>query len=372
MNATLEEVSSQLHATLGRLEIALGAIDEAIVWTDMKGTIQWCNGAFDRFAECRHIELLGSPLSRFLPPSAAESSISRLLAPDCLSRTQFAHLGEIENHRDNGLQRVEISGQTVVVGEEQDVAIYVFRDVTERRNAEDQQKKLLAELKRTNQELEDFAYAVSHDLKAPLRGIAALATWVIEDSRDKLDASGKDNLDRLQRRVKTMQALIDGILQYSRIGRVREQVRLVDIADVLREVIEVLSPPENITIDIAGPLPVVSVEKVRIQQVVQNLLSNAIKFNNKPQGRIVVTAGDDGDFWRLSVSDNGPGIEERYFEKIFKLFQTLQANEKGESTGIGLSLVQRIVETHGGKVWLESKLGEGTTFFFTLPKLQAS
>lgn len=165
-----------------------------------------------------------------------------------------------------------------------------------------------------------------------------------------------------------MDNLINGILQYSRVGQVKEKMIAVDLDQLVREVIDLLSPPANIVVTIENTLPTVMAEPTRIEQVFQNLLSNAIKYMDKPQGEIRIACSSEGKQWKFLITDNGPGIELRHFERIFQLFQTLVPRDRVEGTGVGLSLVKKIVEMYGGKIWLESKVGEGSTFFFTLPK----
>jgi len=245
------------------------------------------------------------------------------------------------------------------------------RDITERRKSEQRQAHLLEQLEKTNQELKDFAYVVSHDLKAPLRGINTLVKWISSDYGEKFDEEGEEQMRLLSSRVDRMHNLIDGILQYSRVGRVKEEKTQVNLNELIPSIIDTLAPPENITITIEDELPMIECEKTRIIQVFQNLLSNAIKFMDKPQGQIRIGCVEEGPHsaaWKFSVADNGPGIEERYFEKIFQMFQTLRPRDEFESTGVGLTVVKKIVETHGGRIWVESKVGEGSTFIFTLPK----
>jgi light-regulated signal transduction histidine kinase (bacteriophytochrome) len=230
---------------------------------------------------------------------------------------------------------------------------------------------LLRELEKTNQELNDFAYITSHDLKAPLRGIATLANWLLTDYADKLGEQGRKQLNLLTSRVDRMRKLIDGILQYSRIGRVKEEKVVVNLTELVSEVIDTMAPPENITVTVGSELPTIECERTRITQVFQNLISNAVKYMDKPQGRVKVGCVEENGSWRFSVADNGPGIEEKYFEKIFQVFQTLSPRDEVESTGIGLSLVKKIVEMYNGRVWVESQPGKGSTFFFTLPKQEA-
>lgn len=224
------------------------------------------------------------------------------------------------------------------------------------------------ELENANQELKNFASIVSHDLKAPLRAIGSLTNWIASDYADKFDKEGKEQLELLIGRVKRMHDLIDGILQYSRVGRIREDMVDIDLNKVVTKVIDMIVPSKNIKIQVVNKLPSILCEKTRIQQVFQNLLSNAVKFMDKPDGEIKIGCVEEDGYWKIHVADNGPGIEEKYFAKIFQIFQTLNPRDQVESTGVGLTVVKKIVEMYGGKVWVESKIGEGTTFLFTLPK----
>ncbi len=243
------------------------------------------------------------------------------------------------------------------------------KEISERKKAEERQAQLLNQLESANKELKDFAYIVSHDLKAPLRGIKTLASWISGDYVEKLDQDAKEQFNLLLNRVDRMQNLIDGILQYSRIGRVREEMVWVNLNEVVADVIDMIAPPENIKITTVQELPRIKCENTRIIQVFQNLLSNAIKYMDKPQGHIQIDCAEEDNFWwKFSIADNGPGIEEKYFEKIFQMFQTLSPRDEFESTGVGLTVVKKIIEMYGGKIWVESKVGEGSTFLFTLSK----
>ena len=228
------------------------------------------------------------------------------------------------------------------------------------------------ELRRSNKELQDFAYVTAHDLKAPLRGIGTLTDWIASDYADKFDAQGREQLGLLKGRVSRMSELIDSILHYSEIGRITKCREWVDLNKLVPEIIAQLAPPETMEIMIEPGLPELAFEKVRLIQIFQNLIGNAIKYMDKRQGRIRITCTADDQFWTFSVSDNGPGIGEKYFGKIFQMFQTLTRRDELESTGIGLAVVKKIVELHSGTVWVESEVGEGTTFSFTLPKQEAA
>jgi signal transduction histidine kinase/HAMP domain-containing protein len=228
------------------------------------------------------------------------------------------------------------------------------------------------DLRRSNKELQDFAYVAAHDLKAPLRGIGTLTDWIASDYADRFDEQGRQQLHLLKGRVSRLSELIDGILHYSEIGRVVARLEAVDLNGLIPEVVALLDPPERVEVAIQGSLPVVVCEKIRVGQVFRNLIDNAIKYMDKAHGRIEIGCSEQSGFWRFFVSDNGPGIDARYFDKIFQMFQTLAPRDERESTGIGLAVVKKIVELCGGTIWVESRVGEGSTFFFTLPKRDLS
>ncbi|MGA1823853.1 MAG: sensor histidine kinase [bacterium] len=249
-----------------------------------------------------------------------------------------------------------------------DKVLEVIQDITERKKAEKKKEHLIKEVTSANKELTDFAYIVSHDLKAPLRSIASLAEWLSHDYSHKLDDKGKEHIRLMLGRIERMNNLIDGILQYSKIGRTRDDRVEVKLDKLVKDVVDTIKPLGNITITIENKLPTIFSDPIRISQVFQNLLSNAIKFSDKNKAEITIGCSNRDKFWVFNVADNGPGIEKRYFNKIFKIFQTLNPRDKIESTGIGLSLVKKIVEKYGGSVWLESEKGKGASFYFSLPK----
>jgi signal transduction histidine kinase len=246
-------------------------------------------------------------------------------------------------------------------------AVVTHETITERRHLEQQRAGLVAELQAANRELSDFAYVVSHDLKAPLRGISSLASWLIEDFSDKLGAEGRSHLQLIASRVTRLSALIDAILAYSRAGRSRDDHATVALGPLVQNVIDLLAPPPHIQVDVLGDLPALTIDPAKAQQVFQNLLSNAIDFMDKAVGQVAVACVRDGADWHFTVADNGPGIEARHFERVFQLFQTLASRDELERTGVGLALVKKIVEMEGGRVWIESIVGAGATFHFTLP-----
>ena len=231
-----------------------------------------------------------------------------------------------------------------------------------------ERKKAELAIQRANEELRDFAHIVSHDLKAPLRSIGGLVNILVEELEDKLDDKNRELSGLLIKQVERMKNLIDGILKYSKIGRVSEEVTKIDLNDLLNSIIGLIAPPDNMKVETPQNMPTIEANETQISQIFMNLLSNAIKYMDKPQGNIVIKYEDNGKFWKFSVTDNGPGIEEKDFEKVFGMFQTLKPKDDYESTGVGLALIKKIVETHGGKIWVESELTKGSSFIFTLPK----
>lgn len=228
-----------------------------------------------------------------------------------------------------------------------------------------QKQALLNELAYQNQELSDYAHMVSHDLKSPLRSIDALTSWLSEDYAQVFDSNGKNTLDLIRDNVEKMDTLISGILEYSTIGKNQIETYDVDANLLIDNILKIIHVPTNISI-IKTNLPVLRGDKYRLQQLFQNLISNAIKYNDKDQGTIKIGAEEKTDYWQFYIKDNGKGIDKSYFDKIFKTFIKLENNP--DSTGIGLSIVKKIVELYGGTIWLESQVNVGTTFYFTLKK----
>jgi PAS domain S-box-containing protein len=224
-------------------------------------------------------------------------------------------------------------------------------------------------LEARNRELDQFAYVTSHDLKAPLRGIANLSQWIEEDLGEHITPESRNHLELLRGRVNRMEALIDGLLQYSRIGRTSSDVQLVDVAAMLDEIVDMYVSGEAVEVVIGPGMPTLRSERLPLQQVFQNLIGNAVKHRAERPLRVEISAEDRGDRFAFHVADNGPGIDPQYHERIFGIFQTLQPRDKVEGSGLGLALVKKIVEHRGGQVWVNSREGEGATFSFLWPKV---
>lgn len=228
-------------------------------------------------------------------------------------------------------------------------------------------KERTEELSATNRELTNLVYAVTHDLKSPLRGISRLADWLAEDHAAQLSPEGSTLIVKMQARVRQLHTLIDGILAYSRIGRSTDADRPVDLNTVVTDVVRLLDPPPHVTVSVPEPLPTVTGIPHQLHQLFQNFLDNATKFMDKPQGRIQITCRRAGPAWEFTVHDNGPGIPARFHEKIFNLFQRLDTLPDRPGAGIGLALIKRIIETRGGHIRVDSEEGHGTSFSFTWP-----
>ncbi len=226
------------------------------------------------------------------------------------------------------------------------------------------------ELIKSNEELDEFTYVVSHDLKEPLRGIGAFSGFLRQKYRDKLDEKGKHYIDIILASSERMRRLIDDLLNLSRITSKINSFEYVNLNILLKEVqisISYALDSKHCTLKIADDLPMVYCSRVRMGEVFHNLIINAIKYNDKDNPYIEVGYNEDSKYYTFHVKDNGIGIEEQYFDKIFQLFQRLKRDDK-EGTGAGLTIVNKVIDKHGGSVWVESKVGEGTTIFFTIPK----
>lgn len=244
--------------------------------------------------------------------------------------------------------------------------VALIEDITDQLEFEKQRNLLVKNLEKSNKELNDYAHIVSHDLKSPLRSMNALLTWLKEDYKEVLDDNAINSFNMLLKKVDKMDHLIGGILEYSSIDKVDRPKQNIEIREIVTDIIDVIHIPNHITVEITTELPVITGDKFRLQQLFQNLIGNAVKYNDKEKGIITVACELKKGFWQFAIADNGAGISKKYFDKIFQIFQTL--DDKNESTGVGLSIVKKIVDVYEGEIWLESEEGIGTTFYFTLKK----
>ncbi|MFS1520156.1 hypothetical protein BWK63_04900 [Flavobacterium covae] len=246
-------------------------------------------------------------------------------------------------------------------------SIGIHLDITQQKNLELQKERLLLRLKKQNQQLNDYAQIVSHDLKSPLRSIHSLISWIKEDNLKEFSAQTLSYLEMIEGKVEKMDHLIQGILTYSKIDTLENVYEEVDINEIIQNIIQIIHIPENVEVIIATILPIITADQYRIQQLFQNLISNAVTYIDKPIGKVIIDYKDTNDSHLFSIKDNGPGIAPENQDKIFTIFQSFTKHEK--STGIGLSIVKKIIENYKGKIWLESQENIGTTFFIKIPKL---
>ncbi|MEJ2621087.1 MAG: ATP-binding protein [Candidatus Thiodiazotropha sp.] len=224
-----------------------------------------------------------------------------------------------------------------------------------------------AEAERRAEYLEQFAYVTSHDLKAPLRAVSNLAEWIEEDLEDKLDSSSREQLALLRDRVRRMHELIEGLLEYSRVGKTSDVESAVDTRELIQEITDSLSPQKGFSIKIKGEMPVLQADRLQLGQVFSNLIGNSLKHHGGKKGKIQISSRPLGDYFEFTVCDNGQGIAAEYHDKVFKMFQTLKSSDYNNNTGIGLALVKKIVIEHGGSIQLKSAMNKGACFTFTWP-----
>lgn len=225
------------------------------------------------------------------------------------------------------------------------------------------------ELRAANQELEQYAYVASHDLKAPLQAIEQLSQWIEEDLGDSLAEGPRTNLQLLRGRVRRLARLVDGLLLYARAARRTGTVENVDTRQLVEEIVQLLAPPSGFRVCVAEDLPVIRSWRTPLAQVFQNLIANALRHHHRKEGRIDVTARKEGTWIEFEVADDGPGISPAYHAKVFELFQTLHSKDVKEGSGIGLAIVRKVVESFGGVVSLASEEGRGARFRFTWPEM---
>lgn len=230
-----------------------------------------------------------------------------------------------------------------------------------------QKDRLVINLERQNKELNDYAQMLSHDLKSPLQSIDALTNWIKEDHAESLGSEGSTVINLILDNVEKMDTVIQGILEYSTIGKVEKKRYKVDLNSLLVDAILRTDNPKDIKIKIVNRFPIICGDLDRLELLFHHLIDNAVKFNNKGEnGLIEIKCYEEADFWKFTVKDNGKGIEKKYFDKIFVAFQKLENDYK--STGIGLSIVQKIIEAYEGTISLQSSLNVETIFTFTLKK----
>jgi len=373
-----EQASRLRESNIYLLSVFDNVVDGIIILND-RGYIQSANAAAVQIFGYEPEEVIGKHLQRLIAETFTDDSgkvMNSLVGKnqDKL-RLQQETLGR---HKEGKTFPMEFAFSQMQLDNEH-LYILIVRDITERKQSQEALRSRAEELARMttvlaqttvnlekrNAELDQFAYIVSHDLKAPLRAIANLSQWIEEDLQDKLTEDTRHQMDLMRSRVYRMEALINGVLEYSRVGRLRTELEAVDVEALLAEVIDSLAPPLGFTVKVMPGMPTLITERLLLEQVFANLISNAIKHNHRPNGEIVISWEDKTDFYEFAVTDDGPGIAPECHEKVFVIFQTLEPRDKVENTGVGLAIVKKIIEDKGGTFYLESKLDQGTIFRFT-------
>jgi PAS domain S-box-containing protein len=369
--------SRDLDRSERRLHSLFDMAPDGILTLNLKGYITSANRAYYELTGYTEEEIIGKNFTKlgiiklFYVPRYLKmlGSIVKGKVPETF---EFPYLTKNGENR-WGEARVNL----VKVGMFEREIIALLRDVTERKEYENRQKELVEELEKSNNELErsnselkDFTYAVSHDLKAPLRAVEAFAGFLIEDYAENLDETGKGYLTRMKDASIRMKTFIDDLLSLSRVGRMYTEIELVDLEKLVEEIrLDFETQLEEGKVEIiSSGLPSISTQRIWIKQLFSNLISNGLKFNKSKIPKVWVGYKEQGDYHLFSVKDNGIGIEEVHQEKIFKIFQRLHSEDEYPGTGAGLTICKKIVETLGGSIWVESKLGKGSTFYFTIPK----
>ncbi len=250
--------------------------------------------------------------------------------------------------------------------------IAVIQDITEQQAVLRDRKQAQADLEQRNQELDSFVYIVSHDLKAPLRGIANLSEWIEEDLDGSLSIANQQQMTLLRSRVYKMEATINELLNYARIGKAVETIESVSIAELLADVIDSIAPPPTFTIELPPELPILSTRRLPLFQVFANLIGNGIKHHHSEAGSIQISIEERSDCYEFSVSDDGPGIAPEHHEQIFTIFQAVNPQNRSDSTGVGLAIVKKMIEGQGGRIWLDKDVKQGARFCFTWIKITGS
>lgn len=355
---------------LRKLSIVASKADNAIGIINSEGVIEWVNDGFVRLSGYSVEEATGK--DPFIFFDGKDSDKNTLAAMKTAMHEKQNFVSEILKYHKNGTRYWTQITVTPIITDDKSETKYIFieSNITTRKIAEEKMKHYLANLEKSNAELDKFAYVVSHDLKAPLRAIGNLTGWIEEDIGDKLPADSVSHFNTIKNRVVRMEGLINGILDYTKANKNGGAEEAFKCDDLLQETIDLLGAPDNAIINIRQGMPLMKTERIKLQQVFMNIVNNAIRYNDKTDIQIEIGVEDKGNDWQFYVKDNGPGIEPRYHDKIFVIFQTLNARDEMESRGVGLAIVKKLIEDEGGRIWVESEGGMGAKFCFTWPKVK--
>ena len=347
------------------LNAVLNNLFDGVLACDLTGKITVVNPAFKQLVNSHEIDhLKGEWIKSFSlhrlkqekPIPFSEFPINRALGGDIFEGLEL----ELDLKNNGFRHNVIVSGQPIFnIDGEKLGAVIALHDITGSKKAK--------ELEYVNKELEAFAYITSHDLKAPLRAIESLTSWIKEDCYANLNDESRKHFDLLKQRAQHMSMLIDGILHYSLIGLKHIETSNVNVRKLLADIILSLSVPSHFNIKISSNMPTLVTPEILLRQVFSNLISNAIKHHKGAQGNIEIRVSTSDNYYQFLVKDDGPGIPAEYQDKIFGMYQTLNSAQDTESIGIGLAIVKKAVARVNGKVWVQSEKGHGSEFYFTWP-----
>ena len=349
--------------------LAVEASPAGIVVTDESGRISLVNGQVEATLGWRRNELIGQPIEILVPERARERHVHERVSygthPE--RRPMGTRRILLARRKDGSECAVEI-GLNPIPSPHGVRVLAVLVDLSERQLAASRAERTQRELDRANLDLDQFAYIASHDLRAPLRAIANLASWIVEDLGADTPPAVTSHVERLKGRITRMERLIDGLLEFARAGRTALNATRVDTAELARNAIALLGPRDGIVTVVDESLPRMLAPGVRFEQVIRNLLDNAYKHHDRDLGRIEIGCRERPDCFEFYVADDGPGIPAEHHDRIFQPFQTLRPRDEVEGSGLGLALVRKIVESHGGRIWVDPNAGRGSIFRFTWPK----
>jgi len=359
-----KKYKESLEAEKEKYSNIIANMNMGLLEVDNEDTIQSVNQSFSTMSGYSTAELIGQKVSLlFLKNDKVLPEKSKKSNSDSHEINITLKSGEEKYWLISSTPNYNLNGE--IVG-----TIGIHLDITEQKELEIQKEHLLKRLEKQNEQLNEYAQVVSHDLKSPLRSIHTLITWIKEDSDKELNRQTQEYLRLIEDKVEKMDNLIHGILMYSKVDSGNFSNEKVDLNEIVENTINIIHIPENILVTINRALPTIETDSFRMQQLFQNLISNAVTYNDKEKGLIEISYVENQADYIISIKDNGQGIEPKYQAKIFELFQSFSNQEK--ATGIGLSIVKRIIDFYQGAIWLESTPGIGTTFFIQLPKKNTS